>query len=232
MRSTRRPGKRRRLLLRAVPAIVALASVGGLLATRAPADAHTVSSPQVTGITIMGGACAGGGTAFCFNPEVVHIAQGSQVTWTNASGVGHTASSCTPLACSGAPANTGHNTFSVSIGAPAGSTGSFTFTSAGKYFYYCMIHGYTLMHGEIIIVASPKITMFTPTSGAPGTTVTITGKHLAHASAVTFNGTHATIVSDSNTSITTKVPSGATTGPIAVTTPGGTVTTSTNFTVP
>jgi plastocyanin len=231
MRSTHRQGNRRRLLLFATPVILALASVGGLLATRAPADAHTLSAPQATGITIMGGACAGGGTAFCFNPEVVHIAQGSQVTWTNASGVGHTASSCTPIGCSGAPANTGHNTFSVSIGAAAGSTGSFTFTSAGKYFYYCMIHGYTLMHGEIIVIASPTVRSFAPPSGSVGTTVTITGKHLAHASAVTFHGTHATIISDSSTSITTKVPSGATTGPISVTTKGGTVTTSTNFTV-
>jgi hypothetical protein len=49
---------------------------------------------------------------------------------------------------------------------------------------------------------------------------------------VAFNGTPATIVSDTATKIVTKVPATPTTGPITVTTPAGTVTSTTRFTVP
>jgi hypothetical protein len=48
---------------------------------------------------------------------------------------------------------------------------------------------------------------------------------------VTFNGVLASVQTDSNSSIRATVPSGATTGPIAVTTPGGTATSAANFKV-
>jgi large repetitive protein len=79
---------------------------------------------------------------------------------------------------------------------------------------------------------APTISSFTPTSGPVGTSVTITGAHFSGAKAVKFNGVAApsiTIVSD--TSIKATVPTGATTGPISVTTAAGTGTSSTNFTV-
>jgi hypothetical protein len=64
-----------------------------------------------------------------------------------------------------------------------------------------------------------------------GTTVTITGTNLTGATSVKFNGVSATITSNTATQIVTKVPTGATTGPITVTTPSGTATSATNFTV-
>jgi len=80
--------------------------------------------------------------------------------------------------------------------------------------------------------SAPTISSFTPTSGPVGTTVSITGAHFTGASKVTFNGTAATTFSvGSDTSITATVPSGATGGPIAVTTGGGTGTSGTSFTV-
>jgi hypothetical protein len=79
--------------------------------------------------------------------------------------------------------------------------------------------------------AAPTITSFTPTAGPVGTTVTITGTNLTGATSVKFNGVSATITSNTATQIVTKVPTGATTGPITVTTDSGTATSATNFTV-
>jgi hypothetical protein len=77
----------------------------------------------------------------------------------------------------------------------------------------------------------PTITKFKPAKGKPGTKVTITGTNLAGATALAFNGTPATITTDSATKITTTVPAGATTGDVQVTTGGGTVTSTKPFTV-
>jgi hypothetical protein len=79
---------------------------------------------------------------------------------------------------------------------------------------------------------APVISSFSPTSGLVGATVTITGQNLTNATTLTFNGVGVssfTIVSA--TEITTTVPAGATTGPVAVTTPGGTIASTGNFTV-
>lgn len=70
---------------------------------------------------------------------------------------------------------------------------------------------------------------FAPTFGTVGTSVTITG--FAGATAVSFNGTAATFSVDPSGTITTTVPSGATTGDITITTPSGPLVTTTRFTV-
>src|SRR5207253_6280792 len=49
---------------------------------------HAVAA---TGITITSGGCSGGGSSYCFNPESASGTTGSAVTWTNQSGVDHTA---------------------------------------------------------------------------------------------------------------------------------------------
>lgn len=77
----------------------------------------------------------------------------------------------------------------------------------------------------------PTITSFFPTSGPVGTAVTIVGTDFIGVSTVTFSATFATFTVISPTEITTTVPAGATTGPISVTTLGGTASTATNFTV-
>lgn len=77
----------------------------------------------------------------------------------------------------------------------------------------------------------PVITDFTPTSGIPGSGVTITGLHFAHGATVKFNGVTAASQPNTDTQISATVPGGATTGPITVVAQGGTVTTATNFTV-
>ena len=77
----------------------------------------------------------------------------------------------------------------------------------------------------------PRIQSFTPTSGKPGTTVTIKGTNFLHASQVRFHGITATFTVKSYAGIVAKVPNLATTGHIQVSTPGGTATSIGNFTV-
>src|SRR5579871_93186 len=77
-----------------------------------------------------------------------------------------------------------------------------------------------------------SITGFSPTSGAIGSSVTITGTGFLIANGVKFNGTAAPFaVTDAN-HITATVPNGATSGPVNVTTnSGGSATSSSSFTV-
>jgi uncharacterized repeat protein (TIGR03803 family) len=70
------------------------------------------------------------------------------------------------------------------------------------------------------------------TSGAVGARVTIIGRNLTGASSVSFNGTPAVYtVSSSGIEIVTSVPAGATSGPVTVTTPSGSLTSNVVFTV-
>jgi hypothetical protein len=77
----------------------------------------------------------------------------------------------------------------------------------------------------------PTITSLSPTSGVPGTQVTISGSNLSGAS-VSFGSTPATITSDTGTQITTSVPTGATSGPVTVTTPNGSASSAFTVTIP
>ncbi len=67
----------------------------------------------------------------------------------------------------------------------------------------------------------PAISSFTPLFGNVGTSVSLQGSNFTYASAVSFSGIAANFTVVNNTRITATVPSGATTGPISVTTPGG-----------
>ncbi|MEA2163027.1 MAG: large repetitive protein [Thermoanaerobaculia bacterium] len=85
--------------------------------------------------------------------------------------------------------------------------------------------------GKCFSAAAPTITGFTPSSGASGTSVAISGTNLIGTSSVTFNGTPAVYTVNSSTQITATVPASATTGTIAVTTAGGTAASAGAFTV-
>jgi uncharacterized repeat protein (TIGR03803 family) len=70
-----------------------------------------------------------------------------------------------------------------------------------------------------------------PTSGTIGAAVNILGTNLTGAISVTFNGTAAAFTVVSRSLITTTVPTGATTGRVRVTNPGGTLSSNVPFTV-
>jgi hypothetical protein len=120
-----------------------------------------------------------------------------------------------------AAANTeAYNADTYSDGA-ANPFGTPTFAS----FLYSIYATYTLPTN------APTITSFTPTNGAVGATITLTGTNFVGATSMKFNGVSASYVVNSNTQITATVPAGATTGTVSVTTPAGTATSSASFTV-
>ncbi len=82
------------------------------------------------------------------------------------------------------------------------------------------------------VLAPPTITSFNPASGVAGNSVTITGTNFTGATSVRFNATAvASFTVDSATQITAVVGNGSTTGRITVTTPAGTATSATSFTI-
>jgi hypothetical protein len=113
------------------------------------------------------------------------------------------------------------DTYMTAVVPAAATTGPVTVSTPGG----------TLTSNKTFRVA-PAILSFSPTSGAVGTAVQITGTSFTGATNVTFGGVKATTFSvNSSTQITATVPTGAKTGKIQVTTPGGTAASSTTFTV-
>ena len=77
----------------------------------------------------------------------------------------------------------------------------------------------------------PVVTGMAPGSALPGDTITLTGTSLRFTTSVKFNGTPTTFTVTSDASIATVVPIGATSGPVSVTTPGGTGTSVSSLTI-
>ena len=112
---------------------------------------------------------------------------------------------------------------SITTTVPAGATGgAIAVTTPG---------GTATSVASFAVIPAPTLTGFTPGSGPVATSVTLTGTGLTGASAVRFNGTAAVFGVDSATQITATVPAGATSGKIAVTTPGGGATSASSFSV-
>jgi uncharacterized repeat protein (TIGR03803 family) len=102
-------------------------------------------------------------------------------------------------------------------------------------FYGTTVIGGTDNDGTVFSIATglPAFIITRPTSGKVGATVYILGNSLKGATAVTFNGTAATSFTVvSGTEIKATVPTGATTGPVVVTTSSGTLTSNVAFRIP
>ncbi len=90
---------------------------------------------------------------------------------------------------------------------------------------------YELFNGGGGGTPAPTISGFSPTSGGVGTSVTVTGTNFTGATSVRFNGQSASFSVVTSTQINATVPNCSSSGPISVTTAGGTATSSGSFSV-
>ena len=163
------------------------------------------------------------------------LARAQTITgFTPASGPVGTSVTVTGTGLSGATAAFVNGTAGTITGTP--TAGSLTFTvGAGSTSGPVSVNtpGGTATSGSsFTVVPPPFISSFSPTSGPVGTRVTVTGTDLNGATAVRVNGTAGTLVgTPSATSLTFRVNAGSTSGPISVTTAGGSGTSSASFTV-
>jgi hypothetical protein len=134
-------------------------------------------------------------------------------------------------------------TVNLSLDAPTAGTVSYVYDELGRLISAIgptetVIYAYDAV-GNLQSVsrrssAQVSVINFTPASGVAGNQVTIYGTGFsatAGQNTVTFNGVAATVTSSTATRIVTSVPSGATTGAIAVISPSGSATSSASFTV-
>ncbi|MCG8608250.1 DNRLRE domain-containing protein, partial [bacterium] len=84
---------------------------------------------------------------------------------------------------------------------------------------------------EVLTSPVPVISSFSPTSGIVGDGVTINGQNFGGTTLVTFNGESASIISNTASELKVTVPSGASTGKIAVKNADGTGQSAGDFTV-
>lgn len=86
----------------------------------------------------------------------------------------------------------------------------------------------------VVLSGPPSISAFSPASGSPGTSVTITGQNFSpvlSGNTVSFLGVNATVNSASGTQLVVTVPKDSGTGPIVVTTLAGSDASDADFTV-
>jgi hypothetical protein len=168
------------------------------------------------------GSSSGGAapTITSFTPTSGPVNTSVTITGTNLTGA-------TSVKFNGTPAttfNVNSSTQIVATVSPTATTGPISVTTPS---------GTATSTGSFTItVPAPTVTNFAPTSGSVGASVTITGTTLTGATAVTFNGIAAAAFSvSSSTQIVATVSSTATSGPISVTTPAGTGSSTGSFTV-
>ncbi len=171
--------------------------------------------------SVPGGGGGGGPTITSFNPTSGQVGQAVDIQGTSFTGATSVKFNGTPD-----PGYVVNSSSDISAHVPTGATSGFiTVTTPSG----------TGTSSQQFVVSSangPTVTSFTPTSGPVGTNVSITGTGFTNATQVSFNGQPAVnFTVNSDTSINANVPGGASTGPIAVTTPIGTGQSSTSFTV-
>ena len=154
-----------------------------------------------------------------------HGAAGTIIKITGANLVG-----CTAVSFNGLAAPSFWVTNATTIGAvvPAGlATGPLSVTTPGGTATSGGLGG----NSGILFYGAPLISGFSPSSGLPGTNVTLSGSNFIGATSVRFGGLPAVFAVVDNNQLTTTVPLNAQTAPITVIGPGGTNVSAANFLV-
>jgi photosystem II stability/assembly factor-like uncharacterized protein len=191
----------------------------GLVRATVPVGATT---GKITLTTIAGTATSSGTFTVVPTPIVTSFAPTSGVAGDRVVISGSHLTGATAVTLNGTSAvYTVDNDTQITTTAPvAVSTGLIRVTTAG---------GIGASASPFVVLVSPAITGFQPTSGGAGTAVTIDGANIGGASRVAFNGVNAVFRYSGLNQISAIVPAGATTGPIGITTPAGTAFSSSNF---
>lgn len=130
----------------------------------------------------------------------------------------------------------------ISTSAQQGGTTQYFYDDNGRLYAVVAPNGETAIYeydatGNILAIRrlpAGTLTLFSfnPHEGVPGDRVTFLGSGFATGqTTVFFNGMTAQVLESSATHVIAVVPDGATTGPITLTTPGGSITTSIPFTI-
>jgi hypothetical protein len=180
-------------------------------------------------VSISGNSFPGGSSESWFEPWICSLSPSSGPVGSSVvlSGTGFTGATSVTLAGVSAPF-TVNSPSQLTLVVPSGAgTGAIKVVTK---------NGTTTSAGSFVVTSgqqpsAPQVTSFSPSSGPVGTAVTVSGSGFTGATAVTLNGAATSFTVNSATQITLTVPSGASSGPIGVTTPGGTTTTATSYAV-
>lgn len=213
-------------------ALVASSANGSSLYALSDNAGYNAAPSQATLPTAL--ATAGANTAFrgvamapvAPAPAIASLAPASGPVGTTVTVTGSNFTGATAVTLNGVavPSFTVADAATLTFTVPAGATsGAVAVTTQG---------GTATSTNPFTVIAAPTIASLAPASGPVGTTVTVTGSNLTGATALTLNGVAITGFTVVNaTTLTFVVPTGATSGAVAVTTPGGTATSTTAFTV-
>ncbi len=183
---------------------------------------HT--SGEIYGLTKRGGAL-GDGVVYGFGanlPAFISLTSPSGAVGSTVGILGKGFSTASSVLFHGTPASfhVASNTYMTAT-VPSGETGFVTVTTGSGTFT-----------SNKIFKVRPKIISFSPTSGKVGDPIVLTGAGLVQTIKITVGGVGVTsYMVNSDSQVTFAVPTGAKTGKIAITTPGGNATSSATFTV-
>ena len=207
------------LLLDTMNAVNGVATFANLLITTPGSYTLQASATGLTGAT---------SDAFTILPAPLAIlsftpAGGGTNTLVTISGTGFTGATAVAFGGTAAASFTVVNDTCITATVGSGATGAITVTTPG---------GTATSPGTFSYSLLPIITGVTPSSGSPGTTVTINGANFSGVTGVYFSGTPAASfsVNVNSIAITATIPSDAPSGPITVTDSAGTAASAT-FTV-
>jgi plastocyanin len=128
-------------------AILGMNSAGNVAGAGSATTAATTTAATKT-VTITASGC--GVHPWCYKPATLTVQRSTKVVWKNMTLVPHDVMPCTKAACKVSP-GTGTGTKFASPAINPKKTYAFTFLHPGTYVYYCLWHGYAVMHGTIIV---------------------------------------------------------------------------------